>query len=51
MLFEGKGKDMINGKEVSEYVTRTDLFAVLYTALNVTKLKEKFYFNVKISGS
>jgi small subunit ribosomal protein S9 len=27
------------------------LFAVLYTALNVTKLKEKFYFNVKISGS
>ncbi len=50
-LFEGKGKDMINGKEIKEYISRTDLFDVLYTPLKVTKLKEKFYFEVKVSGS
>ena len=50
-LFEGKGKDMVNGKEIKEYVTRTDLFDVIYTPLKLTKLKEKFYFEVKISGS
>ena len=25
-LFEGKGTDMVNGKKISEYVTRSDLF-------------------------
>ena len=28
-LFEGAWKDMINGKIISEYVTRIDLFDVL----------------------
>jgi len=42
---------MVNGKEIKEYVTRTDLFDVIYTPLKLTKLKEKFYFEVKISGS
>lgn len=51
MLFEGKWKDLINGKEVSEYITRSDLFDIVYTGLKVTKLKDKFYFEVKISGS
>ena len=50
-LFEWKGKDMINGKEIKEYVSRTDLFDVIYTALKVTKLKDKFYFEVKVAGS
>jgi len=50
-LFEGKGKNMINGKEISEYISRTDLFDVVYTPLKVTKLKEKFYFEVKVAGS
>lgn len=50
-LFEGKGKDMINGKEAKDYVTRTDLFDVVYTPLKITKLKDNFYFEVKISGS
>jgi len=50
-LFEGAWKDMINGKVVSEYVTRSDLFDVLYTAIKLTKLKDKVYFDVKVSGS
>jgi len=50
-LFEGKGKDMINGKEAKEYVNRTDLFDVVYTPLKITKLKENFYFEVKVAGS
>jgi len=50
-LFEGAWKDMINGKVVSEYVTRSDLFDVLYTAIKLTKLKDKVYFDVKVAGS
>ncbi|MDQ7009685.1 MAG: 30S ribosomal protein S9 [Candidatus Gracilibacteria bacterium] len=50
-LFEGAGKDMINGKIVSEYVTRTDLFDVLYSAIRLTKLKDKVYFDVAVTGS
>ncbi|MDD3646666.1 MAG: 30S ribosomal protein S9 [Candidatus Gracilibacteria bacterium] len=50
-LFEGKGKDMINGKEVKEYVHRSDLFDTMYTPLKITKLKDSFYFEVKVAGS
>ena len=50
-LFEGTGKDMINGKEIKDYVSRVDLFDVIYTALKVTKLKDKFYVEVKVAGS
>jgi len=50
-LFEGAWKDMINGKVVSEYVTRTDLFDVLYSAIRLTKLKDKVYFDVAVTGS
>jgi len=50
-LFEGAWKDMINGKLASDYVTRSDLFDVLYTAIRLTKLKDKVYFDVAVSGS
>jgi small subunit ribosomal protein S9 len=42
---------MINGKLASDYVTRSDLFDVLYTAIRLTKLKDKVYFDVAVSGS
>jgi small subunit ribosomal protein S9 len=42
---------MINGKVVAEYVTRSDLFDVLYSAIRLTKLKDKVYFDVKVTGS
>ncbi len=50
-LFEGKGTDMVNGKKLSEYVTRSDLFDTIYSPLKLCKVKEKFYFEVKISWS
>jgi len=50
-LFQWKWKDMINGKEVTAYINRTDLFDVVYTPLKITKQKENFYFEVKVSGS
>jgi len=50
-LYSGKGKDVINTKEVGEYINRADLFEKLYTPLTLTKNKGKFYFEVKVSGS
>ena len=42
---------MINGKKISEYVNRADLFDTIYTPLKLTKLKDKVYFEVAIVGS
>jgi small subunit ribosomal protein S9 len=42
---------MINGKEITDYVSRTDLFDVIYTPLKVTKLKDNFYVEVQVAGS
>ena len=50
-LFEGVGQDMINGKQVKDYVTRADLFDVMYTPLKSTKLKDKMYFEVQVIWS
>jgi len=50
-LFEGKGNDMINGKKITDYVTRADLFDTIYSPLKICKVKEKFYFEVSIAGS
>jgi len=50
-LFEGKGKNIINGKALEEYIHRVDLFDVIFTPLKLTKLKDKFYVEVKVSGS
>lgn len=50
-LFEGKGKNTINGKDVSEYITRADLFDVVFSPLKLCKVKENFYFEVEVAGS
>jgi len=50
-LFEGKGNDMVNGKKITEYITRSDLFDTIYSPLKLCKVKDKFYFEVTISGS
>lgn len=50
-LFEGKGKDTINGKNASEYISRADLFDVVYSPLKACKAKDNFYFEVAIAGS
>lgn len=38
-------------KKINEYVTRTDLFDVIYSPLKLCKVKEDVYFEVEISGS
>ncbi len=50
-LFEGKGKDTINGKEVSEYISRADLFDTIYSPLKACKAKDNYYFEVAVIGS
>jgi len=50
-LFEWAWKDMINGKLITEYVSRSDLFDVIYSPVKLAKLKDKVYFEVKVTGS
>lgn len=50
-LFEWKGKDTINGKPASEYITRSDLFDVIYSPLKECKAKDNYYFEVSTAGS
>jgi small subunit ribosomal protein S9 len=50
-LFEGVGQDMINGKKAGDYVTRSDLFEILYAPLKSTKLKDKVFFEAVVEGS
>jgi small subunit ribosomal protein S9 len=50
-LYKGTGSSKINDKSLSEYITRKDLFDVLLFPLKLTKNKDNFYFEVKVSGS
>jgi len=50
-LISWKGKDLINWKDVSEYINRKDLFEVVYSPLKICKIKDDFSFEVKVSGS
>jgi small subunit ribosomal protein S9 len=42
---------MVNGKKITEYITRSDLFDVIYSPLKLCKVKETTYFEVEIAGS
>ena len=50
-LFEWAWKNTINWKDAKDYLTRNDLFDVLYSALKVCWVKENFYFDVKVEWS
>jgi small subunit ribosomal protein S9 len=50
-LFEWKGNDTVNGKKVSEYITRWDLFDTVYAPLKLCKVKESVYFEVTVEWS
>ena len=50
-LFEGKGECMVNGRKIGEYISRKDLFDIVYTPLKLCKVKETTYFEVKVEGS
>lgn len=47
-LFEGTGASTVNGKDISVYVTRQDLFDVAFLPIKLTSLKDKVYFEVKV---
>ncbi|MGE4443830.1 MAG: 30S ribosomal protein S9 [Candidatus Altimarinota bacterium] len=49
-LFEGTGASTVNGKDISVYVTRQDLFDVAFLPIKLTSLKDKVYFEVKVEG-
>lgn len=50
-LFEGAGNSTINGKEVSTYITRQDLFDVAFAPVKLCSLKDKVFFEVKVEWS
>ena len=50
-LFEGKWKNTINGKDASEYITRADLFEVVFAPLKICEVKDNYYFEVAVTGS
>ena len=50
-LYEWSWDSTVNWKNLSEYITRADLFEYVYSPLKQTKLMNKVYFEVKVSGS
>ena len=50
-LFDWTWESIVNGKKITEYVTRSDLFDTIYNPLKLCKIKDKVYFEVKIIGS
>jgi small subunit ribosomal protein S9 len=50
-LFKGKGESHINEKPVDAYITRSDLFHVIYAPLKTAGVFDSFHFDIKVSGS
>lgn len=50
-LFEWKGDSMVNWKKIWDYITRNDLFDVVFNPLKICKLKDAYYFEVNVSWS
>jgi len=50
-LFDWKWDDIVNWKKINDYITRPDLFDVVYEPLRLCKVKNNVYFEVTISGS
>ncbi len=50
-LFEGKGDSTVNGKNISEYISRKDLFERVFAPLKLCKLDDTTYFSVQVQGS
>lgn len=49
-LFEWTWANTINGKDISVYITRQDLFETAFLPIKLCSLKDKVYFEVKVSG-
>lgn len=49
-LYDGVGKNTVNGKDIWEYITRQDLFDKAFAPLKVTELKDSLHFDIKVAG-
>lgn len=47
-LFEWTGANTINGKDISVYITRQDLFETAFLPIKLCSLKDKLFFDVKV---
>ncbi len=47
-LFEWTGANTINGKDISVYITRQDLFETAFLPIKLCSLKDKVFFDVKV---
>lgn len=50
-LFDGKGENTINGKKMSDYFSREDLFDTIYSPVKLAQLKDKVHFDITVIGS
>ncbi len=50
-FFSWKWETIINERKISEYVSRKDLFDIIFSPLKLCKVKDNSYFEVKVSGS
>jgi small subunit ribosomal protein S9 len=50
-LFKWKGESTINTKPVDTYITRADLFHVIYAPLKTAWVYDSFHFDIKVAGS
>ena len=50
-LFEWKWDSTINWRKVWEYITRADLFDVVFSPLKLCKVKDSYYFEVDVEWS
>lgn len=49
-LFDGKGDNTVNGKDVGQYVSRKDLFETVFAPLKLCKV-DNMHFVVDVQGS
>lgn len=50
-LFDWAGNNTVNGKDISTYITRQDLFDLAFAPVKLCSLKDKVFFEVKVEGS
>lgn len=50
-LFSWKWESIINEKKLDDYVSRKDLFDIIFSPLKLCKVKEDSFFEVKVSWS
>lgn len=50
-LFEWSKDSTINWKNISEYITRKDLFDTVFSPLKLCKVKDNYFFEVEVSWS